>query len=258
MTNKILFNKKLNCGDWSLVKLSDNIAIKDWNKYFERIVEKDYFYNKFKIGTCKVYASTLYLVLIIRYINFLPLYEPLLKIGSNFFKKRKKIIFISAFITLVDEIVDNIFLKNKEKQLKSVIYSTEKVKWKLKILRYISSILIKMNIDLKPIIYWAKEEDKKLKWDKDPQWLEFRKFWIDYGNELVKLAINANSEEEKILKKISLLIQMLDDVIDIEIDKKKWIMTPAIKGIWNEETIKKEFYSLKDLILPKIKNPKKS
>jgi hypothetical protein len=258
MNKKISFNQKLNCADGSLVKLSHEIALKDWNKYFERKAQKDYFYSKFEILTSYIYASTLYLVLIIRYINFVPLCEPLIKFGSKFLKIRRKIIFVSAFITLVDEVVDNIFTKDKEKQLKEVIYSNTKIEGKLELLRYICTELIKMKIDLKPIILWARKEDKKIKGEKDPEGLEFRKFGIDYGNELVEQAVNANLEEKKILKKASLLIQMTDDVIDVEIDKKNNTMTPAIKGIWNEETVKKEFFDLRDLIVSRIKSKKKA
>ena len=60
------------------------------------------------------------------------------------------------------------------------------------------------------------------------------------------------------LGKAAFLLQMIDDVIDIEEDKKNHINTPAIEGTWNAKTIKKQFIDMRETILSTVKGKKKS
>ena len=244
--------------DGSLIKISHDIAFEDWNRYFEKMVEKDEFHNKFRLGSCCFYAASSYFVLILRKINFIPLYRPLIKLGARLLNRRKKIIFVGAFLTLVDELVDNIFTHNKKEQLKDVIFGNSPVEGKLKLVRYISQELIKMGADLRPMLEWAEAEEKNGNGIKDPEGLCFRKFGILYANQLLVWTINGNSREKDMLGKAAFLLQMIDDVIDIEEDKKNHINTPAIEGTWNAKTIKKQFIDMRETILSTVKGKKKS
>lgn len=244
--------------DGSLIKMSHDIAFEDWDRYFEKKVEKAEFYDKFRLGSCCVYAASSYFVLILRKINFTPLYIPLIKLGAKLLKNRKKIIFVGAFLMLVDEVADNIFTHNKKDQLKEVIFGYSPVEGKLKLLRYISKELIKMGADLRPIPEWSEAEEKNCQGIKDPEGLCFRKYGISYSANLMVWTINGNNREKDMLEKAALLVQMTDDVMDINDDKKNRVNTPAIQGTWNEKTIKKQFIGMRKTILSNVISPKKS
>jgi len=244
--------------DGSLIEISHDIAFEDWDRNFKNILDKDEFYNKFRLGTCCVYAASTYFVLMLRKINFVPLHTPLIKLGARLLKNRKKIIFVGAFLMLVDEVVDNLFIQNKKEQLKEIIFGHSPVEGKLKLLRYISQELINMGADLTPIPNWAESEDKNCRGIQDPEGLCFRKTGISFSVNLMLWTINGNSREKDMLEKAALLVQMTDDVMDMEYDKKNQINTPAIQGTWNEKTVKKQFIEMRDTILSQVKSQKKS
>ena len=244
--------------DGSLIKMSHDIAFEDWDRYFEKIVEKDEFYDKLRLGSCCVYAASSYFVLMLRKINFMPLYTPLIKLGARLLNNRKKIIFVGAFLMLLDEVVDNIFTHNKKEQLKEIIFGHSPVEGKLKLLRYISQELINMGADLRPIPEWAEAEEKNGQGIKDPEGLCFRQYGILCSVNLMLWTINGNSREKDMLEKAALLAQMSDDVMDINEDKKNQVNTPAIEGTWNEKTIKTQFMDMRKTILSTVKSQKKS
>ena len=244
--------------DGSLIKLSHDIAFEDWDRYFERIVEKDKFYDEFKLGSCCVYAASSYFLLMLRKINFISLYVPLIKLGARLLKNRKKIIFAGAFLMLVDNVVDNIFTHNKKDRLKDIMFGHTPVDGKLKLLRTISGDLISMGADLRSIPEWAEAEDKNCGGIQDPEGLCFRKYGISYSVDLMLWTISGNDREKEMLEKAALLVQMTDDVLDIDDDKKNRVNTPAIEGTWNEKTIKKQFIDMRETILSNVISPKKS
>jgi hypothetical protein len=208
--------------------------------------------------SCCVYAASSYFVLMLRKINFIPLYRPLINFGARLAKNRKKIIFVGAFLMLVDEVADNIFTHNKKEQLKDIIFGNSPVKGKLKLLRYISQELINMGADLRPIPEWAEAEEKNCNGIKDPEGLCFRKYGMSCSVNLMVWTINGNNREKDMLEKAALLVQMTDDVLDIKEDKKNQVNTPAIQGTWNEKTIKKQFIDMRETIFSTVKSQKKS
>ncbi|MBU0471637.1 MAG: hypothetical protein KKF65_03365 [Nanoarchaeota archaeon] len=239
-----------------VVKKISSIVNSDW-QLVESVgkVNKN-FYDKYKKGTCGLYAAGSHLVQLINIANIFPAWAPFYQFMIKLvpFRNRKRIIFASAFNTIVDEVVDHSIKKNKKQKLKEIIYDKKKLIGNENVLRQISTKLISMGVDLNPFLEWAEMEERNMNGEEDSEGICFRSGGCEVATDLLNWAIKGDEKNRKLILEVAFLTQMIDDVIDKKEDAHLGIKTPAIIGKWTEKTVVERFTTLKKLVLPEIKN----
>lgn len=243
-----------------LINLLLKKTYKDYNQFIKPIIKEKYpefvddkFYLKFKLTTTSLYSLGGYVMLLISGKKY-KIYRTIInKLKFNkktiiflfslmkFNKRiRKKIIYVSAFCTLIDHIFDdelkNLKPEDRTKKIKSLFKKEEKG-----ILSLFREIILKMDQNqVKSFINsWCSTEAKSLKLKKG-----FRNCGIEKSMDLLYDVIRNDLDKKNInlMYETARLVQMVDDYIDLEEDIKNNKITPFMENKWNFNSINKQYH----------------
>ena len=239
---------------------------KDFDRYVLPLVEQHYlhigsFSEKFRLGSCDVYATGAYVMLLLRKI---PLLESLCFRGKRtprvFFKlfllcvqQRKDIIFAAAFNTLIDHVFDHelcdIPPKKRAAIICSIIDGEKNVMGSLKLLSVLVHEL--KDYDLSLFKLWANKEANNLLGKKGK--LCFRMYGVDASMRL--LAATIKEKNIDIMIAVGSFVQMIDDYMDAKRDKKAKVQNPFLTGEWTKSSITTQYATIKKMLLLYTKDP---